>query len=313
MSRICLICGRKAGSDMKNYHKSCSRKMFGYDDPPQIPFKLKDLKELAAQIISERTAMTGVQKKLSLAISNESKESKLTIVGLWGNYILKPQVEQYSQLPENEFLTMCLAESFDIQTVPHALLPMASGEPAYVTRRIDRNINEKIPMEDMAQLLGKMTEEKYRSSVEQVGKMVLKYCENKMFDALRLYEVVLFSYLTGNSDMHLKNFSLIYSDQGITLAPSYDLLNTRLVISEREDPEESALSINGKRRKLKLSDFLQFATSMNLTERQVENVHKRFKKKSTQVPEMINDSLLDENQKQKYLDIFASRLPMIEE
>ncbi len=310
MSEICLICGKPCLKEEQRYHPSCSRKMFGMTKPPKIPFDTKDLKKLAGRIIRQKTAMTGVQKKLSLTIQKESHENKLTFVGLWGDYILKPQVEQYEQLPENEFLTMCLADSLGIQTVPHALLPMASGEIAYVTKRIDRMKNKKIHMEDMAQLLEKMTEDKYRGSVEQIGKIILKNCENRLLDALRFYELVLFSYLTGNSDMHLKNYSLIYTESGTTLAPAYDLLNTRLVIPEKNDPDESALSINGKRRKLKLGDFIALGDSLTLTEKQIMNIHKRFEKRREATQQIIQDSLLKDSSRQKYLELFEKRFQL---
>ncbi|MBF9018898.1 MULTISPECIES: HipA domain-containing protein [unclassified Oceanispirochaeta] len=190
MNEICYICGKPCSKEENNYHRACSKKMFGTPVPPSIPFSINDLKKLATQFISQKTSMTGVQKKLSLSINRESKENKLTFVGLWGDYILKPQVEHYRQLPENEFLTMCLADLYQIRTVPHALLPLASGELAYITKRIDRSNSNKVHMEDMAQLLQKMTEDKYRASVEQIGKIILKHCENRVLDALHFYELV---------------------------------------------------------------------------------------------------------------------------
>ncbi len=285
--------------------------MFGKNTPPSIPFGMSELKTLAGQIISQKTTMTGVQKKLSLTISEESKQSKLTFVGMWSDYILKPQVEAYPQLPENEFLTLCLADLYKIRTVPHALLPLASGEPAYVTKRIDRSSSGKIHMEDMAQILERMTEDKYKGSAEQIGKQILKNCENRILDALRFYEVVLFSYLTGNSDMHLKNYSLIYGNTGIELAPAYDLVNTRLVISEKEDPDESALSINGKRRKLKMEDFLALGESLKLTKPQLLNVQKRFISGKDQAEQLIDNSFLSLKMKEKYKTVFSHRIEVL--
>jgi serine/threonine-protein kinase HipA len=288
-------------------HSHCAKKLFGESKTPEIPYDLQDLDSLASQILKTSTAITGVQKKLSLHMSWESERAKLTFVGLWGNYILKPPVEHYRELPENELLTMKLAGSLKIQTVPHGLIRLRSGETAYITRRIDRKNNGKIPMEDFCQLSEKMTEDKYRGSAEQAGKIVLKYCANRMFDALRLFELVLFNFLVGNGDMHLKNYSLIGFPGSISLAPAYDLLNTRLVISERDDPDETALSINGKRRKLKVDDFIQFGVSLGLTEKQMNNVLKRFAGKKELLQDIINNSFLSDEYKESYRLIFIKR------
>jgi serine/threonine-protein kinase HipA len=312
MSKSCLICGKPGiPDDSEPYHIPCSQAMFGTDHPPLVPFGIDELKSLAYKIITEKTTMTGVQKKLSLTIREQGKQSKLTFIGMWGDYILKPQVEAYNQLPENEFLTLCLANLFRIETVPHALLPLASGEMSYVTRRIDRRDNGKIHMEDMAQIIGRMTEDKYKGSAEQIGKKILLHCENRILDALRFYELILFCYLTGNGDMHLKNFSLIRKGDTLHFAPAYDLLNTRLVITEKEDPDESALSINGKRRKLKLNDFAALGRSLELNEKQLSNIHKRYLKTRVEALQMIEKSLLSDPLKQEYQALFLKRLDIL--
>ena len=306
MSDICLICG-KTNNSSEDTHFECSLKLYGSKAPPVLPYGLNDLEDLASQIIKTSTTITGVQKKLSLAVRHEAKQSKLTFVGLWGNYILKPPVEAYCHLPENEFLTMNLADLLKIQTVPHGLIRLQSGELAYITKRIDRSETGKIPMEDMCQITGKLTEDKYRGSVEQIGKSVLKFCNNRLFDALRFYELVFFCFLTGNGDMHLKNFSLITSGKDIKFAPAYDLLNTRLVISEKDDPDESALAINGKRRKLNLQDFLEFGYRLGLTKKQIENVHNRFLKAIPEIDIIIKNSFLPESLQVEYRNIMDSR------
>jgi len=304
---LCLIC---AGSEPNRgeYHQTCSESFFKNPEPPVMPYALKDLDDLASRIISSSTTITGVQKKLSLALHTEGQHHRLTFIGLWGNYILKSPVEAYPCLPENEYLTMRLADIAGIQTVPHALIRLKSGELAYLTRRIDRTQGGKLPMEDMAQLTERMTEEKYRGSVEQVGKIVLKHCRNRLFDALRLYELVLFSFITGNGDMHLKNYSLITQPEGIFLSPAYDLLNTRLVISEDEDRDESALSINGKRRKITLDDFHKFADHLELTRKQTDNVLKRILKNRIMMEECIRESFLPQVLRHNYHEIVETRL-----
>lgn len=307
MNNLCLICTRPE-PNRGEYHQTCSESFFKSPEPPVMPYALEDLDDLAARIINTSTTVTGVQKKLSLALREEGQRNRLTFVGLWGNFILKSPVEAYPCLPENEFLTMRLADIVGIQTVPHALIRLKSGELAYLTRRIDRTRDGKVPMEDMAQLTERMTEEKYRGSVEQIGKIVLRYCSNRLFDALRLYELAIFSFITGNGDMHLKNYSLITRPEGITLAPAYDLLNTRLVISEDEDPEESALAICGKRRKITLDDFHKLANHLELTRKQAENVLKRILNSRVEMEECIRFSFLPRDMHQYYREIIKTRL-----
>jgi serine/threonine-protein kinase HipA len=305
----CLICGLPIEGEMGEYHRRCSRKLFGSEIAPQMPYSLRNLDLLAEQVVDTSFAtVTGVQKKLSLTLQ-EGEKGKLTFVGLWGDYILKPPVESYDQLPENEFLTMNLADLVGIKTVPHGLIRMKSGEPAYITRRIDRGGKGKIPMEDMCQLSGKMTEDKYRGSLEQIGKIILKYCTNRQYDATRFYDLVLFCYLTGNGDMHLKNFSLLSEKGEIALAPAYDLLNTKLVIPN--DNEETALTLNGKKSRLKRSDFKKLAESLGLSSRQELNGVNRFIKKIDPMSDLIETSFLKEESRCIYKELFLTRISQL--
>jgi len=237
----CLYCYQPLNNDEIDFHSSCSKKMFGTPIAPIIDFNLKELEELAKQIIIKSIAVTGVQPKLSLEI--EKKEiTRLTIVGLHGNYILKPPSAEYQELPENEDVTMHLASLVKIKTAQHCLIQLHSGELAYITQRFDRVKEDKIAMEDFCQLSENLTEDKYRGSIEKIAKLTQKFTTNKGFEAVRLFEIVLFCYLTGNADMHLKNFALLENELGeFELSPAYDLLSTTLVIPN--DPEETALTI----------------------------------------------------------------------
>jgi len=240
----CLICYEVLDATERHTHPACRQRWFGCPEPPELPYKLDEITDLAREVVHSHITVPGVQAKLSLNLEKiRQSESRFTIVGLWGNYILKPPVKQYPGMPENEDLTMHLAQLFGIQTVPHCLIPLQSGELAYLTRRIDRQENGRANhMEDMCQLTERLTEQKYRGSMEQVGKAILKHTSNPLFDVIRFVEVTLFSFLTGNADMHLKNFSLIYLENGmIQLAPAYDLLSTRLLIPMEKDSEELAL------------------------------------------------------------------------
>ncbi|MBL0176841.1 MAG: HipA domain-containing protein [Ignavibacteria bacterium] len=251
----CLFCYEPLEDDRRDYHATCSRKMFGSSEPPELPYAEEDLEALALQVIRKQVSITGVQPKLSVDIEKTPpRHRRFTIVGLWGAYILKPPTAQYPFLPEVEDLTMHLASLARIPVVPHALIRMRSGSLAYITKRIDRHENGKLHMEDMCQLTERLTEYKYRGSHEQIARTIQQYSANPGLDVIGFCEQVLFSFLTGNADMHLKNFSLIDRPGiGYALAPGYDFVATALV--NPGDTEELALTLNGKKRHLRRKDF----------------------------------------------------------
>lgn len=296
----CLFCYKPLDENEIDFHTSCSKKMFGTATPPILDFDQEEIEKLAKKIIVKSIAITGVQSKLSLQLEKNIKETpRLTIVGLYGDFILKPQSEQYAELPQNEDLTMHLAELIKIKTAKHTLIRMKTGELAYITQRFDRQNGQKIAVEDLCQLSENLTEHKYRSSIEKVGKIVHQFTENKGFEIQKLFELVLFCYFTGNADMHLKNFSLIENTSGeYQLSPAYDLLNTKLVITE--DSEESALTINGRKNKLKRSDFNALAENFGIGEKALQSIYKRFQKAQPQWIECIQNSFLSSEMKQQY-------------
>jgi serine/threonine-protein kinase HipA len=229
---------------------------FGTKEIPQLNYTSNDLEKLAIQVIQDQTSLTGVQPKLSLHLNEYEGSQRLTIVGLWGGFICKPQTLQFEQMPETEDLTMHLAELARIDVVPHTLIRMADDALCYLTRRIDRTATgEKIAMEDMCQLTERQTEHKYKSSYERIAKAIGQYSSIPKMDITNYFEVILFSWITGNNDMHLKNFSLYEPNDGmIRLAPAYDLINAAIL--NPKDDEELALTLNGKKKKLKHSDFI---------------------------------------------------------
>jgi len=208
----CLYCYNDLGEETYEFHPSCSRKIFGTPIPPDLPYSDDDMLQLAEKVIKSQSTVTGVQPKLSLHIEKLSKKDepqRFTIVGLWGGYILKPPTKQYKFLPELEDLTMHLAEISGIEVVPHSLIRLSSGNLSYITKRIDRSNDRKIHMEDMCQLTERLTEQKYNGSHEQIGKAIAKYLANPGIEIINFFEQILFSFLTGNADMNIKNFSLI--------------------------------------------------------------------------------------------------------
>jgi len=239
------------------FHKPCSKKLFGKNKPPIIEYTLREMLELGEKVVKSQRTITGVQPKLSLnsvKMTGNSVVERFTIVGLWGKYILKPQTELYEQLPEIEDLTMNLAELSKVKTVEHSLIRLKSGELAYITKRIDRLKDKKLHMEDMCQLTERQTEHKYKGSYEQIAKTIKAFSTNPGFDIVNFYELVLFCFLTGNNDMHLKNFSLLKNvNLNYNLCPAYDLVASELVVEG--DEEELALNLNGKKKKIKKKIF----------------------------------------------------------
>jgi serine/threonine-protein kinase HipA len=309
----CLFCYRPLGKDELDFHSSCSKKIFGQPLAPLLPYSEADLEFLAKEIIQRQTAVTGVQAKLSLHITGNNKEEpakRFTIVGLWGGYILKPPTTLYQQLPEVEDVTMHLATLAKIKTAPHSLIRLATGNLAYITKRIDRTKKGKLAMEDMCQLTERLTEDKYHGSYEQIGKTIKKFSGTSGLDLVNLFELVLFSFLTGNADMHLKNFSLLEQPGlGMVLSPAYDLVNTSLV--NPADDEELALNLNGKKRKLKKQDFIAAMNSLKLDEKQQQNIFHKMEKAKAKWMEQIDISFLSEEFKEHYKEILIKRFEKI--
>ena len=310
----CLYCYEPLHDKELDFHASCSKKIFGLPSPPVVPFSEVDFESLATELIQNQTAITGVQTKLSLHItSNNTIEplKRFTIVGLWGGYIIKLPTVQYPQLPEVEDLTMHLAKLTNIKTVPHTLIRLSSENLAFITKRVDRVKKGKLAMEDMCQLTERLTEDKYRGSYEQIAKTIQKYSTTSGLDLVNLFEVVLFSFLTGNADMHLKNFSLLeHPGLGMRLAPSYDLVNTKLV--NPGDDEELALNLNGKKRRLKKQDFVAAMDTVNLDPKQQENIFNKMEKAKPTWFECIDHSFLSDDFKERYKTIITERFERIQ-
>ena len=303
----CLYCYKELEEGQKDFHSGCVRKFFGTKDVPLLEYKHEDLDQLAEQVIRAQTSLTGVQPKLSLNLSKHDGCNRLTIVGLWGDYIFKPQTENYEQLPENEDLTMHLAEAAKINVVPHSLIRLPDGKLGYITKRIDRTKSgEKIDMEDMCQLTLHPTEYKYKGSHEQIAKTILQYSNTPKLDLTNYMQLLLFCFVTGNNDMHLKNFSLYRPSKGYQLAPAYDLLN--LAIANPKDKEELALTLSGKKTKLRMSDFLNAAKIMGLEEIVVQRLITGLHKALPKWQQLIHESFLSDERKQAYEELIVSRL-----
>lgn len=306
----CLYCYKELEEGQKDFHPGCARKFFGTSDAPLLEYRREELDALAAQVIQAQTSLTGVQPKLSLNLHKHEGRNRLTIVGLWGDFIFKPQTDAYPELPENEDLTMHMAEAARIKVVPHSLIRLADGSLGYITRRIDRTKKgEKIDMEDMCQLTLHPTEYKYKSSCEQIAKAIAAYSSTPRLDLVNFMQVLLFSFVTGNNDMHLKNFSLYRPKALYQLSPAYDLLN--VAIANPKDKEEMALSINGKKARIQLADFLKSSDTMGIEQRVTLGLINGLRNAMPAWIDLINDSFLSDDMKQNYLDLISRRMDVL--
>lgn len=304
----CLYCYRPLGVGETDFHPACAKKFFGTKEVPLLNYTMAEIDALASQVIEEQTSLTGVQPKLSLHLGEHEGSKRLTIVGLWGGFIMKPQTENFRQLPEVEDLTMHLAEIARIGVVPHTLMRMADRSLCYLTRRIDRTVKgEKIPMEDFCQLTERQTEYKYRSSYEMIGKAIARYSSVPKMDVTNFMEVLLFSWIVGNNDMHLKNFSLYEPQEGTyRLTPAYDLLNVAIV--NPNDKEELALTLNGKKSNIKAADFVRASATLSLPENVVGNLFGKYKALEERFVEQIGKSFLSDDLKEMYVELIKNRL-----
>lgn len=307
----CLYCYKELREGEVDFHKACSKKFFGVPTAPELPYSLDELDTLAAQVIKSQTTLTGVQAKLSLHLDRHEGSKRLTIVGLWGDFIFKPQTQSYKTLPENEDLTMHLAEIAKIKVVPHTLIRLQDGTLGYLTKRIDRTSEgDKIPMEDMCQLTERQTEYKYKSSYEQIAKVIAKHSYVPLLDLTDFYEQVFFNWLVGNNDMHLKNYSLYAPKGKWVLTPAYDLLNVSMV--NPKDTEELALTLNAKKKRIKKSDFVRAMETSGISPKVFDNILAKYRKLLPKFNEIIDISFLDKEDKEIYKQSIASRLARIE-
>ena len=281
----------------RNIHDACKKNFWPLEQDFVLPFTKEEVAELAKENVMARVTVPGVQPKISLAVSGAKNTERVTIVGaLEGDYILKPPHDDFPELPEIEALSMHLALACGIETVPFSLIPFQSGELAYITKRIDRKNGAKIAMEDFCQLTARLTEHKYRGSHEQVAKAIKKYAMHNLIEVVRFYEIVLASYLMGNADMHLKNFSLIQDSKLFRLAPAYDMVATKLLMPN--DKEELALTLNGKKSKLNRSDFESAMLNAGLPTKAIQNLFDRILAETEKWEQLIEQSFVTQRKRE---------------
>lgn len=313
----CLCCYKPLRKEETEYHASCARKLFGSKQAPILPYSRDNIDNLALDVLKSNSSVTGVQAKLSLELNKggRNEADRLTIVGLWGCYILKPQSPKYTAMPELESATMQMAEAAGIATVPNGLIRMSDGELAYITRRIDREADgTKHSQLDMCQLTNRLTEHKYRGAYTQLADVIRRYSSAPMLDMQRFWEIVIFSWIVGNSDMHCKNFSLIEkSHEGYSLSPAYDLLAVQL--TGIDDHDELAMPLTGHG----VDDssiiggysgqsFIDAMQQSGIDRNIATNIVKKFCKYQAKWTQIIENSFLDSTLKERYTQLIAERI-----
>lgn len=313
----CLCCGKPImdnASDEERkhcWHERCIKTFFGLPHFPEIDLSAEGIGKLVSESVHEGMTVPGVQKKFSLHVAPKGK-SRLTLMNCPSGFILKPQMGRYAHLPEYEHLAMSMARFSGIKTVPFAMVKYGE-EFAYITKRVDRKNGQKLAMEDFCQLDGRMTEDKYKGSYERCAKIIRKYSSRMNFDLSEFFMRLVFSFVIGNSDMHLKNFSLIEEEAGkgnYVLSPAYDLIPTNLVLPE--DEEEFALTMNGKKSHLRRKDFLLFGDNAGLGKSSSAKMIESIVSLKRDYIDLIEESYLGKEEKESFIDLVNQRISIIE-
>jgi serine/threonine-protein kinase HipA len=312
----CLYCYKEMdANDSGDYHLQCINAFYGAKEAPSLPYQLSELEHLAKEAAVLSISVPGVQPKLSLGWIKTELENgqtgRLTILdALDGHYIMKPPNTDYSQMPENEHLSMKLAALFKIDVVPHNMIRLASGELCYITKRIDRKEDgSKIHMIDFLQILE--LDDKYKGTMETVGKKIGELSENTLLDKLRFFELAVFNYIIGNNDMHLKNFSMWLTDMGWVLSPAYDLLNVKIILEQ--DKEDMALLFGGKKENFNKGYFDRFGKVLKLNDKQINAVYERLRSWLPEASKMIDRSFLVPDLKREYKELISHRVLLFTE
>jgi serine/threonine-protein kinase HipA len=277
---------------------------------------LKDLEYTAEEQRIEaynrasKMSIQGIQAKLSAKLN--IKKGKFDIVDKGGRYILKPQHHLYPEMPENEDMTMRLAGEIGLEVPLHGLIWSKDNSLTYFIKRFDRKgQNDKVPVEDFAQLAGLSRDTKYEYSMERIVNLIDAYCTFPAIEKIKLFKLVIFNYLIGNEDMHLKNFSIITEDNKVMLSPCYDLVNS--TIEYKKPEEEIALPLKGKKKHLTRNIMVDYygMEKCELTSKSIENILETIASSIPNWKELIDISFLSKEMKGKYLDLLDARLSVL--
>ena len=312
----CLCCNKElnnaSGIELQSgWHEKCIRAFFGTKELPELDLSREALEDLANRTVNKGLTVPGVQKKLSLHLDSVEKTSRLTVVDYPAGYILKPASDDFDCLPEAEFLVMTMAREAGIKTVPNGLLRFGDSF-AYITKRIDRPNGRQYAMEDFCQLSGRLSADKYKGSCENCVKIINRYTTNLGIDLSEFFIRIIFCFISGNSDMHYKNFSLIEKNPGsreFMLSAAYDLLPVNVIMPA--DTEETALSLNGKRKNLRKNDFLALAANAGISQSVANKLIKSVVGKSDRYTELIKESYISDSMKDSFINLVRERCELL--
>jgi len=298
MTNYCDICGKSLAEEGR-YHAGCLRRLFGTASLPVVELSHGEVLS-KAQEMAGRMSISGVQPKLSMSRLG----SRLAPVTAGGQFILKPQTERFPLLPQNENLCMIIAGRLEIDVPPHGLFDLRDGSPAYIVRRFDRTKDGgKLRCEDFVQVLGE--DNKYAGSLERVGKKIRELSSVPGLDVQLFFERVLLNFLLGNGDAHLKNFSLLETDEGgLRLSPAYDIVCSKAVIPKETD---SALTLNGKADKIRRGDFERCGEALKIPSKIVSDILERFRESQPVMLEEIQHSRLSAELQDKVRQVIEER------
>ena len=297
-------------------YKACGEKHYSGEGLSMLSPGLRNLSDLEytaeeqrkeAFLRAAKMSVQGVQPKLSAVLS--VKNEKFTLVDINGKYILKPQHEHYPQLPENEDLTMRLADEIGLEIPLHGLLWSGDNTLTYFIKRFDRKGQRgKVPVEDFAQLAGLSRDTKYDYSMEKLVRLVDNYCTFPAVEKIKLFKLVIFNFLTGNEDSHLKNFSIITDNNQTRLSPCYDLVNSTIELQKQA--EEIALPLKGMKKRLTRNLLVDYfgIERCELTFKSIDKVLGTIESAIPKWKTLIDISFLSEEMKEKYHDLLNNRL-----
>lgn len=299
MANRCLCCGHQT-EESGRYHAKCLKTLWGKAVAPKIPFAAKDLPEKVTTS-ADHMSISGVQAKALVRLSEDTSEVEFAPNG--STHILKPEPNEYPGLPAMENVCMTMAETLGMNVPPHGLFPMSDGRLCYIVKRFDRDDDGgKLQSETMYQLLG--STDKYKGSLEAVGKAIRAHAENVGLETIDFFERVLLCFIIGNGDMHLKNWAFLIRDKKAALAPVYDLVSSRVYFKNESD---SALTINAKNNKLRRRDFESLANYLKIDSKASANSFERMKKAQEKLRELAIFSELNPSMRRDFEDAMAER------
>jgi serine/threonine-protein kinase HipA len=301
MREPCLVCLEEAPPG-DQYHVKCLQQLFGTGRAPVVDVELAKLYTLAQAMVGH-TSLSGVQRKISVGLTADRATLQVAIEG--GAFILKPQAQTFPSLPENEQVTMRIAALAGVEIPPCGLVHLRDGSLAYVVRRFDRAPPDgKLLQEDFCQLAELSPKQKYEGSAELCARLVQRFASEPVVEAAKLFRRMVLTWWTGNGDMHLKNFSLLRTMDGLyRLSPAYDLLCTSLVVED----EQLALSVGGNKRRVTPRQWFEYAIYCGLTEKVAVRVFSELAALLEPAVRLVERSRLPSEMRERYASLLRER------